>query len=129
MRSARGNRAYGGSFGFSNATELPEPIDYDTTGAQLAGEWNTGRPAASSFGYRYSKFENNISTLIWDNPFRITDATDPTAYTAPGAGSINGSASGFADLAASNRADMPVPQRPAPVRRAGSPTAAPPTTR
>jgi MtrB/PioB family decaheme-associated outer membrane protein len=100
-----GNRAYGGSFGFSNATELPEPIDYDTTGAQLAGEWNT-LTGGLSFGYRYSKFENNVSTLIWDNPFRATGATDPNAYTAPGAGSIGGSNLGFADLAASNRADI-----------------------
>jgi len=100
-----GNRAYGGSFGFSNATELPEPIDYDTTGAQLAGEWNT-HTSGLSFGYRYSKFENNVSTLIWDNPFRATGATDPNAYTAPGAGSIGGSNLGIADLAASNRADI-----------------------
>ena len=97
--------AYGGSFGFSNATELPEPIDYDTTGAELAGEWNTAT-SGLAFGYRYSKFENNVSTLIWDNPFRATSATDPSAYTAPGAGSIGGSALGFADLAASNRADL-----------------------
>jgi len=100
-----GNRAYGGSFGFSNATELPEPIDYDTTGAQLAGEWNTAT-AGLSFGYRYSKFENNIDTLIYDNPFRITGATDPSAYTAPGAGSIGGSNLGVADLAPDNRADI-----------------------
>jgi MtrB/PioB family decaheme-associated outer membrane protein len=100
-----GNRAFGGSFGFSNATELPEPINYDTTGAQLAGEWNT-RTSGLSLGYRYSKFENNVSTLIWDNPFRATPSTDPNAYTAPGAGSIGGSNLGIADLAASNRADI-----------------------
>jgi MtrB/PioB family decaheme-associated outer membrane protein len=100
-----GTRAYGGSFGFSNATELPEPIDYDTTGAQLAGEWNTAM-SGLSFGYRYSKFENNVSTLIYDNPFRATNSTDPAAYTAPGPGSIGGSSLGLADLAASNRADI-----------------------
>jgi MtrB/PioB family decaheme-associated outer membrane protein len=100
-----GNRAYGGSFGFSNATEIPEPIDYDTTGAQIAGEWNTAA-GGLSFGYRYSKFENNISTLIYDNPFRVTPATDPNAYTAPGAGSIGGSNVGLADLNPSNRADL-----------------------
>lgn len=100
-----GNRAYGASFGFSNATEVPEPIDYDTTGAQIAGEWNTTN-GGLGFGYRYSKFENNISTLIWDNPFRVTGATDPSAYTAPGAGSIGGSNVGLADLNASNHADL-----------------------
>jgi MtrB/PioB family decaheme-associated outer membrane protein len=103
--SRKGNRAYGGSFGFSNATEIPEPIDYDTTGAEIAGEWN-GTNGGLRLGYRYSKFENNVSTLFWDNPFRITDATDPSAYTAPGAGSIGGAVHGFADLAPSNKADM-----------------------
>ena len=101
----RGDRAYGGSFGFSNATELPEPIDYDTTGAQIAGEWNTQK-GGLRLGYRYSEFENNISTLIWDNPFRVTDSTDPSAYQAPGSASVNGSSAGVADLAASNEASL-----------------------
>jgi MtrB/PioB family decaheme-associated outer membrane protein len=105
QESRKGNRAYGGSFGFSNATEIPEPIDYDTSGAEIAGEWN-GKNSGLRLGYRYSKFENNVSTLVWDNPFRITDATDPNAYTAPGSGSIGGAAHGFADLAPDNRADM-----------------------
>ncbi len=100
-----GTQAYGASFGFGNATEVAEPIDYDTTGAQLAGEWNTSTSGVS-FGYRYSKFENNISTLIWDNPFRVTGSTDPSAYIAPGAASIGGSNVGIASLAPSNRADL-----------------------
>jgi len=100
-----GTRPYGGSFGFSNAPEIVEPIDYDTSSAELRGEWN-GKSAGVQFGYRYSQFENNISTLIWDNPFRATNATDPSAYSAPGAGSIGGSVLGFADLAPSNDASL-----------------------
>ncbi len=100
-----GNRAYGASFGFQNATEVPEPIDYDTSDAQLAGEWSSGNSGVS-FGYRYSKFENHISTLIWDNPFRVTPSTDPNAYNSPGSGSVGGSNVGQADLNASNNADL-----------------------
>ncbi|HKI01133.1 MAG TPA: MtrB/PioB family outer membrane beta-barrel protein [Thermoanaerobaculia bacterium] len=100
-----GNRPFGGSFGFSNATEIPEPIDYDTTGAEISGEFNTAN-SGLRLGYRYSRFRNNVSTVVWDNPFRLTGSTDPNAYTAPGAGSINGSAVGFADLAASNDANL-----------------------
>jgi MtrB/PioB family decaheme-associated outer membrane protein len=100
-----GTRPYGGSFGFSNAPEIVEPIDYDTSTAELKGEWN-GAGAGVQFGYRYSQFENNISTLIWDNPFRVSDATDPNAYSAPGSGSIGGAALGFADLAPSNDASL-----------------------
>jgi MtrB/PioB family decaheme-associated outer membrane protein len=100
-----GTRPYGGSFGFGNATELPEPIDYATTGAELAGEWK-GANGGLRFGYRYSDFKNNISTMYFDNPFRYTNSTDPSAYTGPAAGSINGAAVGFADLAASNQASL-----------------------
>ncbi|HVS01877.1 MAG TPA: MtrB/PioB family decaheme-associated outer membrane protein [Thermoanaerobaculia bacterium] len=100
-----GLRPYGGSFGFGNAPEIVEPIDYDTSSAELRGEWSAKR-AGLQFGYRYSQFENNISTLIWDNPFRATDSTDPIAYTAPGGGSIGGAAMGFADLAPDNHANL-----------------------
>ena len=103
--SRQGNRAFGGSFGFSNATEIPEPIDYDTTGAEFSGEWS-GKAGGVRLGYRYSKFENNINTLTWDNPFRATDATDPNAYTAPGTGSVGGAVHGIADLAPSNKSSL-----------------------
>lgn len=99
--SRTGNRAYGASFGFNNVTELPEPIDYDTTQATVSGawKWSTGLVSA---GYRYSTFENEVSTLYWDNPWRLTDASDGSAYSAPGGGSVAGSSRGFADLAADN---------------------------
>ena len=48
-----------------------------------AGEWNTQR-GGLRFGYRYSTFENNVSTLIWDNPFRIDRLRRmPNAYQSP----------------------------------------------
>lgn len=100
-----GSRQYGSSLGFGNINELPEPIDYDTTGAELKGEWGT-KKGGLQFGYRYSKFENNISTLVWDNPFRLTDSTDPNAYQAPARASIGGSARGFADLAPDNESNQ-----------------------
>lgn len=100
-----GTRPYGGAFGFGNAPEIVEPIDYDTTSAELRGEWNANR-AGLQFGYRFSQFENNISTLIWDNPFRASDSTDAGAYQAPGSSSIAGAVLGFADLAPDNEASL-----------------------
>jgi MtrB/PioB family decaheme-associated outer membrane protein len=98
-----GTRPYGATFGFNNITELPEPIDYQTTDATLAGEWG-GKRGGLKFGYRYSRFENEVSTLIWDNPFRLTSSTDSGAYQAPSSSSVNGSSIGFADLAPENEA-------------------------
>ncbi len=101
----KGDRPFGGSFGFNNVTEIPEPIDYKTDAAELAGEWNT-RQAGLRFGYRYSTFKNDISTLIWDNPFRINPSTDANAYQSPSSSSINGSSLGFADLAPDNESSL-----------------------
>jgi len=83
-----GLRAGGASFGFALANEIAEPIDYRTDDASVGGEWH-GRNAGLAFGYRYSKFKNNISTLIWDNPLRAPTSTQ---------------ARGFEDLPADNDA-------------------------
>jgi MtrB/PioB family decaheme-associated outer membrane protein len=101
----KGTRPFGATFGFNNVTELPEPIDYQTDQAELAGEWNTEN-AGLRFGYRYSTFKNDISTVIWDNPFRINPTTDANAYQSPSSSSINGSSIGFADLAPDNEASL-----------------------
>lgn len=101
----KGNRPYGASFGFNNITEIPEPIDYDTDGAEVSAEWTGGR-GGLRFGYRASRFENHVDTMIWDNPFRAVDTTDPNAYQSPSASSTNGSSRGIADLAPDNRSDV-----------------------
>jgi MtrB/PioB family decaheme-associated outer membrane protein len=98
-----GLRPYGASFGFSNATEIVEPIDYDTSEVTARGEW-AGKNGGLVFGFRSSRFENSIKSVTWDNPFRATDSTDPGAYSAPGSGSINGPATGRNALAPDNKA-------------------------
>lgn len=98
-----GTRPYGASFGFNNITELPEPIDYQTSDATLSGEWGNER-AGLRFGYRQSQFRNDVSTVVWDNPFRLQPTTDPSAYQSPGSSSVGGASLGFADLAPENDA-------------------------
>jgi len=98
-----GDRQAGTSFGFSNVVESLEPIEYRTEdwglSAEFARPWGLIRGAA-----HYNTFDNRIDSLTFDNPFRITDATDPSAYTAPGSGSIGGPARGRLDLPADNEA-------------------------
>src|SRR5436190_16164330 len=69
-----GLKAGGASFGFALANEIAEPIDYQTDNAAIGGEW-VGHAGSLGFGYRYSKFKNDISTLIWDNPLRAPTST------------------------------------------------------
>ncbi len=68
-----GNQAWAGSFGFNDAVELAVPLDTRTTEVGTALEWANGRGMAR-LGYDGSFFHNNIGTLTWDNPQRLTDS-------------------------------------------------------
>ena len=99
-----GDRAASGtSFGFGNVVELPEPLHYLTqdfgADASYSGDWGV-----VVGGLHYNWFENSVETLAFDNPFRVTDATDPSAYQAPGSASVNGPARGLMALPPDNEA-------------------------
>ena len=70
-----GAQPWGGSFGISGAiaTELPVPIDHRTTELGTSLEYANDRGYAK-VGYDGSFFHNNVPTLTWDNPSRITDS-------------------------------------------------------
>lgn len=93
-----GNRPYGAPLGFSNAIELPEPIHYKTTNLdsnlEFDQKWGMVRAGVAA-----SMFDNDVQTLYWDNPYRITDSTYSSAYSAG-----NGTAHGQMALWPSNDA-------------------------
>jgi MtrB/PioB family decaheme-associated outer membrane protein len=66
---------WGGSFGISGAiaTEVPVPVDHRTTDFGTKLEYANDRGYAR-IGYDGSLFRNNVTTLTWDNPSRITDS-------------------------------------------------------
>ncbi len=68
-----GHQPWAGSFGFSDAVELAVPLDTRTTELGTSLEW-TGDRGLARVGYDGSFFRNNVSTLVWDNPLRITDS-------------------------------------------------------
>jgi MtrB/PioB family decaheme-associated outer membrane protein len=76
-----GEQPWAGTFGFSDAVELPVPVDTRTTDVGVAAEWSGGR-GDLRIGYDGSFFRDNIGTLIWDNPLRFTDS--PSAGPARG---------------------------------------------
>jgi len=98
-----GNRAAGTSFGFSNVVESAEPIEYRTHDLATAGEWRTSWGLVRA-GVRYNWFQNAYLSQSFDNPFRVTDSNDASAYQSPGSGSINGAATGVFSLPAENQA-------------------------
>jgi len=78
-----GEQPWAGTFGFSDAVELAVPVDTRTTDVGVAAEWNAQR-GYLRIGYDGSFFKNNISTLVWDNPLRSTDAPSGGAGPAHG---------------------------------------------
>jgi MtrB/PioB family decaheme-associated outer membrane protein len=78
-----GEYPWGGSFGIGGAiaTELPVPVDHRTTDIGTSLEVSNRRGYAK-LAYDASFFRNDVSTLVWDNPQRVTDS--PTAGPAQG---------------------------------------------
>jgi MtrB/PioB family decaheme-associated outer membrane protein len=68
-----GSQPWAGTFGFSDAVELPVPVDTRTTELGAAIEW-ASRRGSVRLGYDGSFFRNNVSTLTWDNPLRVSDS-------------------------------------------------------
>jgi MtrB/PioB family decaheme-associated outer membrane protein len=79
--SKTGTQPWAGTFGFSDAVDLPVPLDTRTTELGTALEWANSRGMAR-VGYDGSFFRNAVSTLTWDNPLRLTDS--PTAGPSQG---------------------------------------------
>lgn len=89
-----GSRPFGASLGFNHVIEVAEPVDYKTTDLDAHLEYSKQR-GTLRVGYYTSIFENEIQTLVWDNPYRITDQT----YETPSGAYINGNGSVLGQLA------------------------------
>ena len=68
-----GTRPYAGAFSSTQMVELFDPVDYDTLGMKISGEYAQG-PAYVNVSYQFSQFTNNTDTLTFDNPLIATDA-------------------------------------------------------
>ena len=67
-----GEQPWAATFGFSNAIELPGPLDHRTTDITGQVQWSNERGTIRA-GYDGSFFSNNVQTLVWDNPLRVED--------------------------------------------------------
>jgi MtrB/PioB family decaheme-associated outer membrane protein len=107
LSSARdGQQPWAGSFAFNNAVELPLPIDQRTNDLTLGASWATPK-AMLRVGWDGSWFNNDIQSVVWDNPIRITDFSNGQAppngpYDPSGYSNGNGPVQGRMALAPSN---------------------------
>ena len=103
QENRHGTRGAGTSFGFGNVVETPEPTEFRTRDVGLSAEYPITNGLVRG-ALRVNEFENDFSSYRFDNPFRLTHSTDPSAYQAPGSASINGPAFGRIALPPDNRA-------------------------
>jgi MtrB/PioB family decaheme-associated outer membrane protein len=70
---------YGGTFGFSNAVEIPMPLDHRTTDLNTAIEWSNGK-GLLKLGWDGSAFDNQLESVVWENPiFYGPDSTSASS--------------------------------------------------
>ena len=67
-----GTIPYGGSFGHSSLVELPAPTNHSLTAADAGAEFVRDRVLVRA-GYTGSFFHNDVTSVVFDNPFRATD--------------------------------------------------------
>jgi MtrB/PioB family decaheme-associated outer membrane protein len=101
-----GLQPWGASFAFNDALEVPLPLDQRTNDITFGASWATPR-AMFRIGWDGSWFNNNIQTLVWDNPIRVTDFNNGLAppsgpYDPSGYSNGNGAARGRMALMPSN---------------------------
>ncbi|HEY7173134.1 MAG TPA: MtrB/PioB family decaheme-associated outer membrane protein [Vicinamibacterales bacterium] len=75
-----GELPWGASFGFNNDVEVPLPYQSRTNDFTIGTEW-TNTKNMLRVAYNGSWFDNQASTLVWDSPLRLDDASG-----APGRG-------------------------------------------
>jgi MtrB/PioB family decaheme-associated outer membrane protein len=90
----KGEQPWGASFSFGDAMEIPLPIDQRTNDVQAAFEW--ARPRGMfRVAWDGSWFNNDVKSVQWDNPVRLTDFVSATgSFDASGYSNSNGPAFG-----------------------------------
>jgi Putative outer membrane beta-barrel porin, MtrB/PioB len=72
-RNCHGRRPLGTTFYFTNSVEVQQPIDALTH--EITGSIEYAQKSWSlRLAYLGSIYENDVNTLLWDNPFRLDDA-------------------------------------------------------
>lgn len=102
-----GYQPWGGAFAFNNAAELPLPIDNRTNDFSAGVEW-ASQQGMLRLAWGASWFNNDIQTLVWDNPNRATDYNRGVApfYDPSGYSNGNGPGRGQMSLAPSNNMNV-----------------------
>ncbi len=97
QESRHGAQPKGASFSLANAVEIPWPVDTRTENGVATLEWARGKTLVRASARR-SELRNAVSTLEFDNPWRIADSPGGLASSF-----TSGPARGAIDLDPDNR--------------------------
>jgi MtrB/PioB family decaheme-associated outer membrane protein len=95
--SRQGTRPWSASFGLASVVEIPWPVRYDSEDRRVTLEWARSSTLVRA-SYRDARFENDVSDVVFDNPWRITDSTGSIFQ-----GIAVGPVAGLVDLYPDNR--------------------------
>jgi MtrB/PioB family decaheme-associated outer membrane protein len=73
-----GTIPFGGSFGHSSLVEFPAPTDHGLTEAEAGAEF-VRDPLLLRAGYTGSFFHNDVTSVVFDNPFRAFDSASASS--------------------------------------------------
>lgn len=73
-----GTIPFGGSFGHSSLVELPAPTRHNLSEVDAGAEF-VRNPWLLRAGYTGSWFHNDVTSVVFDNPFRLTDLATASA--------------------------------------------------
>ncbi len=93
--SKSGTMPWAGSHAFVNANEFAAPIDNRTNDVSAGIEW-ANTTSMIRLSWDASFFDNDIESIVWDNPIRLNDFTNNTSvpWDASGYSNGNGAAQG-----------------------------------
>ncbi|MGQ0736743.1 MAG: MtrB/PioB family outer membrane beta-barrel protein [Acidobacteriota bacterium] len=74
----QGTLPYGGSFGHSSLVEFPAPLQHRLTDVDASAEFARD-PVLLRVGYAGSFFNNDVTAVTYDNPFRLVDIAGTSA--------------------------------------------------
>ena len=102
----KGNQPFGLAFAFNNANELPISLDNRTNDFGVGMQWGSDK-GMIRVAYDRSVFTQNIASVTWDNPIRMTDWNDGQAIDMTGNGPWDPSAYSNGNGPAKGRLAMP----------------------
>ncbi len=83
-----GHKPWGATLGLSQPVQLPSPVDWKIYNMRSGAQYNE-KNVQFGINYLMSAFKNDVETMVWDNPLRLTDTAGAAGAGFPSQGRLN----------------------------------------